>query len=457
VIAFPIEILFVLGFFAILALKNHKNEKNLQNGSRTSKMLLQTNNKKILQVGFLLMIPWVAFFLFWFAYNDYFFGDPLANYRNPTPANSVSPDASKSTPSKSFSSTTSTTTTGNDFVSLFFKSNENQLEWIKFYSVGLLPDNLQSNLINISSTDVTHFLSKNWLSVFVFLILISGIAISVYDKSKRTEVFVLIALIVGTLLFYSSDYIASSLERAPSPDVQERYMISSFVFSSMLFGFILQRIWGIKLGKFSKTHEKTLQTSFKVGFAIILGLFLVDSFYDSTPVQKIMNSGVGYMDPINSASRYPLDSEGLTPNSIVVDRTGRRTMEYDVIPFDPNTISLREWNPDLVSQSPIKRLKQLLNDGNEVFAFKYKRVVMTQYYLYLQENHGIILKDHSETFCKLQVKNDANGVNTNSDTSDMTCLQGEGMVNISIGSPGPGQVITKRFQLQSHSNSTFIK
>ena len=57
---------------------------------------------------------------------------------------------------------------------------------------------------------------KNWISSFSFLIMGVALAISIYDKRKRMEVIVLISVVIGMLLFFSSSYVAGST----SPDIK---------------------------------------------------------------------------------------------------------------------------------------------------------------------------------------------------------------------------------------------
>ena len=75
----------------------------------------------------------------------------------------------------------------------------------------------------------------------------------------------------------------------------------------------------------------------------------------------------------------------------------------------------------MIPQEPIQTLKQLLkgnesekitgpksilNEGYSVFVLKEKWFFDKSYYNYLKSQHGIILKDFSKSFCKMELVNE---------------------------------------------------
>ena len=409
VIFFPIEILIVVGYFTFQKITQEKdlNIKNITHlGSYT---FLKTIRKQLFKISIFLFIPWLVFFLFFFSFNLFYFSDPFTNYREQVAIQ------------QSFE--------GNP-ASNFFKFNSDRFEWIKFYSVGLLPDIFQSFLLDISSTDVSHFLDKNWLSIFSTLILISALAISLYYKEKRGEIIIFNLFIMGTLVFYSGiSPLSVPIQNAdPSRDLQERYMIHASVLSFMLLGFIINRIWKIKPSEILKIRIKLPSNSFKVCFLILLASFLIASFYYSLVVSP-MKQVFTYNDPMSFAGRYPLDKEGLSENSIIM-LTPRRAVDYGAIPFDTNVgYTKNGLNPERINQEHIQMLKKTLEDGYQVYTFKKQEIGVPQFFRYLEAEHGMILKDHSKHFCKLElIKNLSETIIEKNRKSDPVCYSAGGIL-----------------------------
>jgi len=130
------------------------------------------------------------------------------------------------------------------------------------------------------------------------------------------------------------------------------------------------------------------------------------------------------------SDRYPLDSESLSENSIIVGGRPGASLEYDSISFFPYweympTIR-HEFNPDMVPQEPIILLKEKIADGHDVYVFKSsenRRSFENQYYQYLADEHNLILKDFSMTFCKMEFIETNNGLDESSFESDSKCYQ----------------------------------
>jgi len=110
-------------------------------------------------------------------------------------------------------------------------------------------------------------------------------------------------------------------------------------------------------------------------------------------------------------------------------------MQHGAIQFFPYT-GFNFWRINYqlesIPQEPIQTLKELLkgktttgpssilNEGYEVFVFKQHRSFDTTYYHYLESQHGIILKDYSKSFCKMELVNELK-LNNNESKPDKIC------------------------------------
>jgi len=84
---FPIEILFILGYFIVQRFRESKSELISSNKSQNinlSLIMQQTfsnfNRKKFLKISIIVLVPWLVYFSFWFNYNSYYYGDPFTNF-----------------------------------------------------------------------------------------------------------------------------------------------------------------------------------------------------------------------------------------------------------------------------------------------------------------------------------------------------------------------------------------
>ena len=107
----------------------------------------------------------------------------------------------------------------------------------------------------------------------------------------------------------------------------------------------------------------------------------------------MIDDGLSFNDPNKLASKYPLEMEGLTSDSVIMAIHSDWVIDYGVIPFQVNTVNI-----DNSSQL----LKKVLDDGYDVYTFK-----QTTYpgekdvFKLLLKNNEIVLKEYSPTFCKI--------------------------------------------------------
>jgi len=397
----PVEVLIVVAYFIFQNISTSR-QKLTSNNILSMITLSKINSKRILKISALMILPWLSVFLFYFSYNDYYFGDPFTSYYE---------------------------SRGLDSAYLFsslFIFDDDRFDSIKFYSIEFLPDIIGFNLLKNSSKDLSDAL-ENLLTIFSFFILILAAAITLYDKKKRIEVFALISFIMGLLLFYSSDY-------AVTIGQDGRFMIPALTTTFILFGFIVQRILQINFRRYPRKGTNNISKSVKVGMWIIIGIFLVGSVLGQGlyQVQQIMKADFN-INPEVHVSRYPLDSEGLSGESIIVETKGRRALEYNANPFLPArgswVNSINELDPNLVPQEPIQILKKVMKDGYDAYTFKDPdRKFEPLYFRYLEAEQGIILKDYSKTFCKMDLIESVSETSENQIKPDDICYMYRGEI-----------------------------
>jgi len=402
IISFPLEIILVLGFLFLPKIsQSHINIKS-KTTSNSFLSYFKKNQKKIFRTIVLMSIPWIFFFVFIAAYNSYNFGDPFLGPLQVTPS---------STSVSSFSPS-----------SVFNKLSLDFFQWIT-YGAGLqLPDKLLSIF-----TEKTMFQPKEntELGIISLLIIFLALVISFLSKIKRPEIIILCLFIFGIIALNSLNWIRiipnleeyglTSLNFNPQSSI--RYMLPAFPLFYMLFGFIMHKIWKINTETIPNIHIKNLTKILKLGFLALVISFLVTSFYDSNSLQYLFIYNI--FNPQESLEyHFPIDFEGLPEKSVIVGAEEYKAVEMGKIPFFPyrgfNFFRIN-YEPESIPQEPIQTLKQLLeaktttgpysilNEGYQVFVLKEHWYFDTTYYYYLQSHHGIILKDYSKSFCKMEL------------------------------------------------------
>lgn len=413
---FPIEIFILLAGYFIINYQTKKKNQEFHGESSKNQMILRNylifnklKSKKFFKVLVFLFVPWVIFLLFWTGFNSYYFTDPLTNYE--TERKFAQPEIQDLQLESTFLG-------GNEeelkkqirdekkkeSIRTFVEFNNERFEWIKYYAVSLMPDTIKFTSTYLSSTDTkTDWKSANWISIFSILILISAVAISLKTKIKRLEVLTTSFFVFGFLLFFSAAIIAPSGLFPPSGGIQERYMLSASIMSFMLFGYCTDRFRSFS---FLNGSQKSLNKILRIGFIILLAIFLISSFYIMPPLQDILQSKFHFNNPADFTERFPLDSEGLDEKSIIVGENGRGTVEYGFIYFNPFIDFSKKlgWDIERLEVEPIHLLKNIMGNGSEAYAFKKDMKPLDEkYFKHLEKNYDIILKEYSETFCQIKI------------------------------------------------------
>jgi len=398
VIFLPIEIMLISGYFLFQYFKfGKRNVETLDSSNVNPNLIKQFSKikiKKILKITFYILVPWLVFFIFLVSTNIYFFDEPFTTYLEQN----------------------SRVETGN-IISSYLIFDDERFESIMSYSSVFTPG-LTYSLVKTISLDEVR-LNQFSLSIISFTFLFSALIISLYYKINRKEIIIFISFILGLLLFYSSNTIVSFT------GVGLRYMIPTLPFTFGILGYLMYRAWNINHQKISIKYSQIISKSWKVFLIIIFTLLLLSTLYYSNPVEPlIVKQNFEFKNPQDYASRFPLDKEGLTEKSIIVDRNKWHAKEYQVIPLNPfreYNEKTNEWSSDYLKEQSVKKISQLLDEGNDLYVFKYKRLGDPSYYRYLEAEYSIILKEHSKTFCKLILIEDASGANNTQIHSDEIC------------------------------------
>jgi len=361
------------------------------------KLNTKRTRSKILKTSLLLLIPWLIFFAFYFSYNSYYFGEAQTNYRD---VKNELVDVSNEL------------VDGKESLLLsFFKFDSDRFDAIKYRSIGFMPDRMKYGLADLFSIEdasftetirfqnIIEFVDNNWVAIFMHIIILSAVGISFIYKVKRIEVSVLFFLILGTLLVFTAGADYDNVEIS-SGETQERYMIFNLVFSSMLFGFVMIKVYEIKFNKISISKRRFVSNGFKIIFLLILGLLLFVSIFYSTPMIDIYRSNFEIRDLSGYVLGFPIES-GLPEKSIVVS-LGRVAIVQGVIPFDTHYTVNDKFEPSDRNDDDILMLIDRMNEGYTVYTLKDSKPKVPKFFRYLEAEHGLILKSFNNQYCKME-------------------------------------------------------
>jgi len=396
IVFFPTEILILLGYFVSQRLDTNKifNKSNPRMVLK-NKLISKSNFKKFLKISFYLMIPWLVFLAFWFSYNDYYFGDATTNYQEQVRSGSIDEEEESLALSTSSNIPESEQISNNPF---------ERAKLIQYYSVPILPDPLYFFLIITSDTDLDGWRTDIWISYVTFSSLSIVLIFSLYFKIKRKEILTLLLFVVALVGFYASPLVANHpLAPNLSESANNRYMIPASILSFMLIGFIFIGIWHEIFHRNPKRYRK-IMNSFKLIYLLLVIIFFSVLIFVMPSIQDFYQRGFHFNNPLEYSISYE-NLEQLPEKSFTIGIDGRNTLLHTDTHYYPYRFDF-EGDPDTVPTHKIETLKRILGEGYTGFAFKAMYQNDQNYFKFLEEEHGIILKDYSDTFCKLELISD---------------------------------------------------
>jgi len=420
------EIIIISGFFSFQYFKKLKEFNKQINENNygiilTKQIFSKSNFKRFLKISFFLLLPWLMFLAFWFSYNDYYFDDASTNYREQIQSN-IAPIYDETDP-----------------LSVGPKPPDvsgNQFERIKlaqYYAVPLIPDPLYFFLVITSDTDLDAWRSDIWISYVTLSVLSVSLILSHFFKIKRIEVFTMILFIISLVGFFSSPIVAQSPQAIHlSEHANNRYMIPTSSLSFILLGFILVEFWR----KISSNHPKNQKKwrSLKIFYLLFILVFFSALIAVMPAIQDLYQRGPHFNNPIEYFNFFK-ELEKLPPNSIIVGHGGRNSlMHTDTHYFlhTKKTIQEKEAEIGNILNYRMNFLKEILSEGYAAYTYKQSYFPLdAEHFKILEEQHGIILKDYSQTFCKMELIFNTEESSDNY-SSDPICYQDIGIIREKI-------------------------
>ena len=340
----------------------------------------RSKNKKIISL-ILATIPWIIFLLV-FAYGNILTtGEPFVVYG-----------------------------TLNEGYSKFFESSplsliafeETDFENAIQYSKYLLPY-IFVGAFNSIDNNFENILGEHWIGLIPLIIFGLILIYSYKSKNKKLEVFVITLFILGIIWIYGS----ITSEELGELGVPGRYVLPAFVLSSMLFGYAIEQI-------FSKIrNKKGIKIKiFQLIFLSSLFVIIIIS-YNFSPAITIFDQENYLKNPFDYEREFPLNDEKILEDSIIVTPVGARSQEYNLASFRIITINHTSINS-------INLLQDIIKEKDNVYVFKIpfnngeKNMIQN-----LIDNHGFVLEELSETFCKMKLKSGQKSI------SDEKCLNND--------------------------------
>ena len=402
----------------------NKLQEKTKNVSKNGDAVPPSINRSF-KIVFSIVVPWSLFFLFLFSYNDYFFGDPLTFQLSVTETIdyeilqrvieksketgiAIAPHLSES---EIVQEARSQGLTISDDSSKFSLNSENFMGYFR----AVLPFPLSHDIEFLEGNEDS--LGKFWIGIITPILLLPIFLISYKKNLKRIEITVFTVFMLSIILFYSA---LPSSESQLDRNISQRYSIPAFSLFSIMIGFLIYEIFKFD-SSFLSLKRRRLKKLFKIIVGIFVLVFFLIAFYFIPPIQAILDEDFNFNNPMDYPTRFPIDTEGLTSKSIVLDSHGYITQYYGAIPLRNigGHIHPVNYNDNSVVQGLIFKVEQFINAGYDVYVLKDpSREVDKLFFRFLVENNYFILKDHSESFCIIYLVENMN----NTSKSDQVCV-----------------------------------
>ena len=357
---FPLEFALLFSYFVIPIIKN-----KLSGSNHSYSTYFHKNNKKLIQMFVLATIPWILFFGFWFGYNDYFYGSPTSTY---------------------FSVVTGGEYTTATRIDSLLTLEQRDYDQAKDYSKYLLPYQISAvyNKINNNFDDV---LGKNWPGLLILPLILLSLYLSFKQKLHRLEFSIFTIFIFGIVGFYSGQ----TPEWRAELGLPSRYMLPAITLSFVMCSFLIVRLYDV-------IKQNTRISFFKIPLILFLTAFFIFAFTFSPPIQFLVTND-DFTNPIEANEKYSIAKENLPPKSVILAQNIDMVIEYGVTPFRLDGVNT--WNSEKISL-----LTKVLDKGYSVYIFKTPTAFdEKESLLHIINEHNVILKDYSKTFCQLHIDN----------------------------------------------------
>jgi len=272
---------------------------------------------------------------------------------------------------------------------------ENAIQYSKY----LLPYIFVGGFNNIDN-NFENVLGDHWIGIIPIIIIGLILIFSYKSQNKKLEIFVLTLFTFGLVWIYAS----ITSEELGELGVPGRYMLPAFILSSILFGHLIEQIFS-NIRKRKGIKIKILQLT------LIFTLFVIVIIsYSFSPAMTIFEPENNFKNPFDYQREFPLKEDGVGKNSIVLSPVGSRVQEYELTGF-------RLIVTNQTSINSINLLKNMIEEKYDVYTFKipfynYEKNMINE----LIDEYGLVLTDHSKTFCKMEIKSEQKS------TSDKECV-----------------------------------
>jgi hypothetical protein len=360
---FPLEMITLLSYFSIRFMGNYFP---ILKNNFSDKLFFPINRKKLVKISIFAIIPWVIFFGFWFSYNDHFYGSPTSTY---------------------FSVITKGEHTTSSRIDTLLILEQRDIDQAKDYAKYLLPYQIPA-IYNKINNNLDETLGKNWPGLLFLPLLLFSLYVSFKQKLHRLEFSVFSLFIFGIIGFYAGQ----TPEWRAELGLPSRYMLPAITLSLILWSFLIVRI-------FISIENFKIIKFLRILIILFLMIFFIFAFSLSPSIQFLISDN-NFTNPVNAASKYDLEKENLPENSVILAKNTDTVIEYEITPFRLDNI--QSWD---LEKSDL--LKDILHDGYSVYVFKKSTALDEKEVLtYLVDNRNIILKEYSNTFCKIYINND---------------------------------------------------
>ena len=246
--------------------------------------------------------------------------------------------------------------------------------------------NIISSLLN-----QIEFLKIGFIS---FIILALGLIFSIFSRERINEIIIYSIIIIGFILTLSSSYTV------------DRYVLP---LTPLFFAIISFLIIGFYKKGFSRN---TIKNRFmKICFVGLIITFFVIAIYFSEYVQIFKIEGFEITNPIEKSLILSVKTDEIENNDIVMSAFPLKALQYNAIPFDPLPYHPKKSNFDqnYISKDTIDLINETMSEGYNFYVLKKPHFHLDEPFLrYLVENYDFVLKEHSTSFCKLEINKEIN-------------------------------------------------